>query len=113
MSGGSYIGNSSHGIISSIDGGTISNATLDSSVTFPAGTVLQVQSKNETAIRNTSTTSFEEIHTDFFAELTTKKNNSKILVNEEYGSLTLIRVVVIFSVGSKSFETIVAEASVE
>ena len=37
MSGGSYIGNSSHGIISSIDGGTISNATLDSTVTFPAG----------------------------------------------------------------------------
>jgi len=37
MSGGSYIGNSSHGIISSIDGGTIKNATLDSSVTFPAG----------------------------------------------------------------------------
>ena len=40
-------------------------------------------------------------------------NNSKIVVNEEYGSLTLISVVVNFSVGSKSFETIVAEASVE
>ena len=40
-------------------------------------------------------------------------NSSKILVKEEYGSLTLIRVVVIFSVGSKSFATIVAEASVE
>ena len=40
-------------------------------------------------------------------------NNSKIVVNEEYGSFTFISVVDIFSVGSKSFETIVAEASVE
>ena len=40
-------------------------------------------------------------------------NNSKIVVNEEYGAFTFISVVDIFSVGSKSFETIVAEASVE
>ena len=36
----SYIGANAQGIIASIDGGTISNATLDSSVTFPAGTVI-------------------------------------------------------------------------
>ena len=35
----SYIGANSQGIIASIDGGTIQNATLDSSVTFPAGTI--------------------------------------------------------------------------
>ena len=33
----SYIGANAQGIIASIDGGTISNATLDSTVTFPAG----------------------------------------------------------------------------
>lgn len=37
----SYIGANAHGIISSIDGGTIQNATLDSSVTFPAGHVIR------------------------------------------------------------------------
>jgi hypothetical protein len=36
-----------------------------------------------------------------------------MLVNDEYGSLTFIRVVLIFSVGSKSFDTIAAEALVE
>ena len=34
-----YIGADAQGIIASINGGTISNATLDSSVTFPAGTI--------------------------------------------------------------------------
>ena len=33
----SYIGANAQGLISNIDGGTISNATLNSSVTFPAG----------------------------------------------------------------------------
>ena len=54
--------------------------SLHNNVQFPAGHILQVQSKNETAARNTSSTSFVEIHTDFFAELTTIGNNSKILV---------------------------------
>ena len=59
---------------------TASGSTISWGSGVPAGTVLQVQSKNETAVRNTSTTSFVEIHNDFFAELTTKINNSKILV---------------------------------
>ena len=59
----------------------LQNTTINSNVQFPAGHILQVQSKNETAIRNTTSTSFAEIHTDFFAELTTIGNNSKILVH--------------------------------
>ena len=39
-------------------------------------------------------------------------NNSRIEVKEEYGSFTLIKVSSIFSVGSKSLETIAAEAFV-
>lgn len=41
----SYIGAKTAGVIANVDGGTISNATLDSTVTFPAGTVIQVIQK--------------------------------------------------------------------
>ena len=48
----------------------------------------------------------------FFLEISLL-NSSRMVVNDEYGSLTLIRVVFIFSVGSKSSATIAAEAFVE
>lgn len=58
----SYIGANSQGIIASINGGTISNATLDSTVTFPAGHILQIQSSTLTAGETTtSSTDFESI----------------------------------------------------
>lgn len=37
-----YIGAKTAGVIANVDGGTIENATLGSSVTFPAGHILQV-----------------------------------------------------------------------
>lgn len=43
-----YIGADAQGIIANIDGGTISNATLDSTVTFPAGHVIQFESTGVT-----------------------------------------------------------------
>ena len=48
----------------------------------------------------------------FFLEISLL-NSSRMVVNDEYGSLTFIRVVLICSVGSKSSATIAAEAFVE
>ena len=82
-------------------------ATIDNNVVFPAGHILQVQSKNETVIRNTSSTSFVEIHTDFFAELTTLGNNSKILVQ---GTLNLAASNVGLRMGAVMYRSIAGAA---
>lgn len=82
MSGGSYIGNSSHGIISSIDGGTISNATLDSSVTFPARQIIQVQHFTKTDAASTSNNqTLTWVHLGMVKSITTHNNTNEILVN--------------------------------
>ena len=52
----SYIGANAQGIIASIDGGTISNATLDSSVTFPVGHKLELVYSNTDNTTYTITT---------------------------------------------------------
>lgn len=54
----SYIGANAQGIIANIDGGTISNATLDSSATFPANMVLNVWSASKTDTASTVSTSY-------------------------------------------------------
>lgn len=84
MSGGSYIGNSSHGIISSIDGGTISNATLDSSVTFPAGHI--IQTVNYTSTSGSSTTNSQTLQRDtsFSGTINNVLANSYVLILTSY-----------------------------
>lgn len=52
-----YIGADAQGIIANIDGGTISNATLDSTVTFPAGHIIQVTDEQDLGSANTTSTS--------------------------------------------------------
>jgi hypothetical protein len=91
----SYIGSDVQGLISNINGGTIENATLDSTVTFPAGHILQVQQSVKTDTDSTrsgigsSGSGFQSISgTDqngsgsiFCCKITPKFSNSKILVS--------------------------------
>jgi hypothetical protein len=58
----SYIGSNAQGLISNIDGGTIKNATLDSSVTFPPGSIVQVES---TQFGSGATMTSMDYHTDY------------------------------------------------
>jgi len=44
-----YIGAKTAGVIANVDGGTISNATLDSTVTFPAGIPVLLSSSSNTS----------------------------------------------------------------
>ena len=72
----SYIGSDAQGLIASINGGTIENATLDSTVTFPAGHVIQtVMSPQITA----STTSNTDVDVGSYS-ITTTVANSKIYI---------------------------------
>ena len=75
----SYIGANAQGIIASIDGGTISNATLDSTVTFPAGTVLQVVQSPNNASDSTTSLDFEDI-TNFSVDITPASSSNKIFI---------------------------------
>mgnify|MGYP003111075303 CR=1 FL=1 len=91
----SYIGANAQGLIANVDGGTIENATLDSTVTFPAGHILQVQQSVKTDTDSTrsgigsSGSGFQSISgTDqngsgsiFCCKITPKFSNSKILVS--------------------------------
>lgn len=55
----SYIGSDAQGLIANINGGTIENATLGSSVTFPAGHIVQtvyVTKNDENSVSTTSST---------------------------------------------------------
>lgn len=80
----SYIGANSQGIIGVantdiIDGSTISNATLDSTVTFPAGTVLQVVQSPNNASDTTTSLTFEDI-TNFSVDITPASSSNKIFI---------------------------------
>ena len=77
----SYIGANAQGIIASIDGGTISNATLDSTVTFPAGTVLQVVPPAISVESNTLTTSYVNYYE---VPITLKSNSSNVLILHQF-----------------------------
>lgn len=76
----SYIGANAQGIISSIDGGTISNATLDSTVTFPAGTVLQVAQNQFNNQYSRTSTSFGSFSTAVTATINNCSTGNDILI---------------------------------
>ena len=83
----SYIGANAQGLISNIDGGTISNATLDSTVTFPAGTVIQVKQLVDTTNRSaTNTASFQSIGTELAITPSSSSNKILIMVQAMIGS---------------------------
>ena len=79
-SSGTEIMNAAGVFSSNIDGGTISNATLDSSVTFPAGHVIQVKSftKDDTSSSISSNT---WANLGLEVTISNVKSNSKILVS--------------------------------
>ena len=74
----SYIGSDAQGLIASINGGTIENATLDSTVTFPAGMVLQcVQSQFNPTVESTTNTSYQS--STVFKVIQKNSTSSKVL----------------------------------
>lgn len=80
MSG--YVGANSQGIIGVantdiIDGSTISNATLDSTVTFPAGTVIQVARPAVSVEQNDLSTSYVNYYE---VSITLKSSNSDVFI---------------------------------
>ena len=77
----SYIGAKTVGVIANVDGGTIKNATLDSTVTFPAGTQIgyNYHLKNTTqTITNATSNTFTVItfDTNSTTSITAKGANS-------------------------------------
>jgi hypothetical protein len=74
----SYIGAKTAGVIANVDGGTISNATLDRTNTFPADTVIQVVSENFTGTASRADTNYED--TFLTKSITSLAANSKFLV---------------------------------
>tara|TARA_Y100000114_G_scaffold114979_1_gene109034 strand:+ start:1191 stop:1721 length:531 start_codon:yes stop_codon:yes gene_type:complete len=74
-----YIGAKTAGVIANVDGGTIENATLDSTVTFPAGHILQVVQNASVASDTTTSSEFEDI-TNFSVDITPSSSANKIFV---------------------------------
>ena len=99
-----YIGAKTAGVIANVDGGTISNATLDSTVTFPAGTIIKVShGLNETASLALSGT-----QTSLSLEITTKVANSNFLIiasgNASLGSGSSGRIFLTKTIGGTESE---------
>ena len=86
-----YIGAKTAGVIANVDGGTISNATVDSTVTFPAGTVIQVETYTEykvftqTLDNDTETVGYGS--TNFGVSITPKQTGSKNFITISFGAL--------------------------
>jgi hypothetical protein len=83
-----YIGADAQGIIASIDGGTIKNATLDSTVTFPAAHLVQVKTATTDQVDSFNTSGFQDV-AGLSVDITPKLG-SKILIYVEfrYGNST-------------------------
>lgn len=77
-----YIGADAQGIIASIDGGTIKNATLDSTVTFPAGTVINYNSTTTESIASISAGT-TGVGTGLSVSITPVSTSSKIIVQAD------------------------------
>lgn len=76
-----YIGADAQGIIANIDGGTISNATLDSTVTFPAGTVIQtVTDQYAPSSAITVTSEDDYLGSNLQCTITPKANGNKLFI---------------------------------
>ena len=83
----SYIGSDAQGLIANINGGTIENATLASSVTFPAGHVIQTVMSPQISA---STTSNTDVDVGSYSITTTVANSNFINMSLKDGSTTLL-----------------------
>ena len=74
-----YIGAKTAGVIANVDGGTIENATLASSVTFPAGHIIESKSTSNNSYSSFANNTFQAI-TGFNQQIDVKSSNSKMLI---------------------------------
>lgn len=77
----SYIGSDAQGLIANINGGTIENATLDSTVTFPARTVISFEETTYNTQTTMTSTSFTTLSDALSITITPKSSSSKFYLS--------------------------------